>query len=338
VSTARGAPTLSIVVPVRDEPDWIAVSVADAIAAQQASPFREAEVVIVDDGSGEATREALAGLDGPIPIRVVRQEGLGRFAARRNGIAQARGELVLLVDSRVSIRPEALAFAAERLAAERATVWNAHVDVELEGNPYARFWNVLTEVAFADYFSRPRTTSFGLAEFDRFPKGFTCFLAPRDELLTSMAAFSSLFSDLADANDDTLLIRDLAARRRVNISPQFSCLYRGRNGLRPFLRHAHHRGVVFVDGFLRPGTRFFPALVSFYPLSLAAVALAARRPVVATATAAGIPLAAGVAALALRRPPRDAGAVAVLALPWAAAYVGGLWRGAASALRALVAR
>jgi glycosyltransferase involved in cell wall biosynthesis len=326
------------VVPVRDEPRWIGVSVADAIAAQQGSPFDEAELVIVDDGSAEPTREAIAALEAPIPVRVLRQEALGRFEARRRGIEEARGDLVLLVDSRVSIRPDALAFVAAELDDNGLPVWNAHVDVEVDGNPYARFWNVLTDLAFADYFSQPRTTSFGPAEFDRFPKGFTCFLAPRSELLRSIESFSSRFADLADANDDTVLIRDLAERQPINISPGFSCLYRGRAGLRAFMRHAHHRGKVFVDGFLRPRTRFLPALVAFYPLSLAIVVCAARRPRRAAAAVATLPVLAAAAAVGARRSPRDAGVVAALALPWAAAFGTGLWRGAAIAARASLPR
>jgi hypothetical protein len=323
-------PSLPIVVPVFNEPEWIGRAIADVIVAQQRSPFREAELIVVDDGSDAPTRAALAALDVPIPLRVIRQENAGRFAARRVGLEAASGRLALLVDSRVSIGPDALRFVAERLPEDGALpIWNAHVDIELRGNPFARFWNVLTEVAFADYFADPRTTSFGRADFDRFPKGTTCFLAPRRELLSAIEGFSTYYADTRDANDDTTLIRALAERARINISPGFSCRYRSRRGLRRFLRHAHHRGVVLVDGHLRRRSRFLPLILAFFPGSLLAIALAVRHPGAALATAFAGP---GAVGLVLRRPPADVLVLAALGAPWLAAYGAGVWRGAALAL------
>lgn len=327
-------PSLSIVIPVYNEPRWIATSVADVVAAVQASPFTDAEIVVVDDGSDDETQRSLAALDAPIPVRVLRQANAGRFAARRTGVQAAQGELVLLIDARVSIRPDSLAFVAERLPDDGTpAIWNAHVDIEMAGNPYARFWNILTEAASADYFGDPRTTSFGLEEFDRFPKGTTCFLAPREDLLWAMGRFSSFYDDPRDANDDTILIRSLAERARINISPGFSCLYRARESARGFLSHTHHRGVVFVDGHMRRGARFMPAIIAFLPLSLAGAALAARHPRRALTVAAAAPALAATTGLALRRSIADVVTLAALGPVWALAYGTGIWRGAIKAAR-----
>ena len=330
-------PTLSVVIPVYDEPRWIGTTVADVVDAISSSPFGDPEIVIVDDGSAEETRQALAALEAPVPLRVLRQDNAGRFAARRTGVEAARGEVVLLIDSRVSIRPGALAYVAARMEdRDDAPYWNAHVDIALAGNPYARFWNVLTEAAFADYFADPRPASFGLDDFDRFPKGTTCFLAPRADLLWAMDRFSSHYRDPRDANDDTILIRSLAERAPINISPGFSCLYRARESARGFLRHTHHRGVVFVDGHLRRGARFMPAIVAFLPLSAALATLAVRRPRAALAGAAAAPALGAAAGVALRRPPADIAALATLGPPWALAYGTGVWRGVLKAARARI--
>jgi len=332
-------PSLSIVIPVYNEPSWIGRAVADAVEAVRRSPFADVEMVVVDDGSDAPTREALDALETPFALRVLRQENAGRFAARRAGVEAASRELVLLLDSRVSLRPEALSFVAGRMAADATElVWNAHVDIEVTGNPYARFWNVLTEIVFREYFARPRTTSFGPREFDRFPKGTTCFLAPRADLLAAIEGFRPLYADMHRVSDDTHMIRGIAERRRINISPGFSCLYRGRTSLRGFLRQAHYRGSTFVDGFLRPGTRFFVPLVLFYPVCALVVAALARRPRLALAAAAVAPAAAGAAAAAARRPPADVAAIAALGPPWALAYVAGVWRGLASAVTGLARR
>ncbi len=332
-------PTLSVVIPIYNEPRWIGPVVEDLAAAVQRSPFEVSELIIVDDGSGPETRAALQQLAPPFPLRIIHQPNSGRLAARRMGVESAHGEMVLLIDSRVSIRPGALAFVGERLDSEDGLpVWNAHVDIDLQGNPFARFWDVLTSWAFREYAANPRTTSYGLEEFDRFPKGMTCFLAPRDRLLAAMASFRSQYEDPREANDDTPIIRTLAAQGPINISPGFSCLYRSRDSLPAFLRHAYHRGSVFVDGYGQPGTRYFPVIAAFYPASVLALLVTVRRPRIAAAAALAAPLAAGGAAVSVRRSVKDGLAVSGLALPWLGVFAAGMWRGLWLALRPRLTR
>jgi glycosyltransferase involved in cell wall biosynthesis len=334
------APALSVVVPVYDEPEWIGVAVRALEEALERSPFAgDAEIVVVDDGSAEPTRAALERLETSAPLRVVHQDNQGRLRARLHGLEVAEGELALLLDSRVTLDPGALRFAAERIAADpAANVWNGHVHVEVGGNPFARFWNVLTEVAFAEYFADPRETSFGPEEFDRFPKGTTCFLAPRQLLLDAMGEFSSLYADVKRANDDTIVLRALAERTRIRIGPGFSCRYHGRGSVGQFWRHARHRGGVFVDGYGRPGTRFFAVIVAFFPASAGAAALALRRPRLGLLGAALLPAAWAGAALRWRRPAADVAAMAALGPVWLLAYAAGMWGGLLHAIRSVAGR
>jgi glycosyltransferase involved in cell wall biosynthesis len=328
-------PSLSVVIPLYNEPAWISTVVDDLVVALRNSPFTDAEILIVDDGSDEQTRGALARLDPPTSLRIITQTNQGRFAARKHGIAKARGDLVLLIDSRVSIRPDALRFVADRLDPNGPLpIWNAHVDVEVAGNPYARFWNVLTEIAFAEYFANPRTATYGPEEFDRFPKGTTCLLAPRALLEVAVDSFDSAFADTRDANDDTIVIRFMAERQRINISPGFSCLYRSRDALVPFLKHARHRGSVFVDGYGRPGTRFFAVIAAFFPLSAVGAIVALRRPRLALLGALSAPVGAVAIGARWRRSPAEVTTLALLGPAWALAFAAGMWRGLWLALRA----
>jgi glycosyltransferase involved in cell wall biosynthesis len=329
------APTLSIVIPVYNEPEWIAAVVADAVIAVERSSFAEPELVIVDDGSDDATQEALASLDTPFRKRVVHQENRGRFLARRAGVEAAEGDLVLLLDARVSLQADGLSFISNQLGADTTLpIWNAHCDIDLRGNPYARFWNVLTEVAYRSYYSNPRTVSYGLEDFDRYPKGTTCFLAPREALLDAIENFDSYYADTRNANDDTSVIRMLASRQPINISPDFACTYRSRDAFVPFLRHAFHRGVVFIDGWARPGGRFFGVIAAFYPLSALAVLLGIRKPRLLAAATMAAPTAGVGAGLALRRSRADCIALGMLGPAWLCVYAAGMWRGLGLALRA----
>jgi glycosyltransferase involved in cell wall biosynthesis len=324
--------SLSIVICVYNEPRWIGQSISDAALAAERSGFDEVELVVVDDGSDADTQRALAHVDVTPPVRVIHQQNQGRFGARRTGVEAARGELVLLLDARVSLAPDALRFIADRLDGE-LPIWNGHVEIDVEGNPYARFWRVITALAFRRYLADPRTTSFGLEEFDAFPKGTGCFLAPRAALLEAIASFRSHYADLRNVSDDTALIRLLAAHQRINISPGFACIYRSRDAFRPFMHHAFHRGKMFVDTYGRPGARFFPLVVALYPLSAGAAAIAVRRPRRVLMAGAAAPLAFATGALALRAPRADVAAVTWVGPNWLLAFAAGMWYGLWLALR-----
>lgn len=332
-------PSLSVVIPVFNEPEWIGRTVTALADSVRAAGIDDGELVVVDDGSAAPTQAALAALDAaPMTLRVVRQDNAGRFAARANGIRAATGSLVLLIDARIALDADALRWVSQAWTPDRA-VWNGHVDIDKDGNPYARFWDTLTTAAFRDYFLEPRTTSFGLEDYDRFPKGTGHLLAPRALLLEALEGFRSHYEDLRFSSDDTHMLRHVAGRQPINISPRFRSTYRSRTNLRQFLRHAHHRGTTFFDGFARRDSRFFGVLVAIFPASLAAPLMALRRPRAALAALAAVPAAAfTVATLWLRRPWRDAVAFGALTPPFALVYVLGVWRGALLWLRARASR
>jgi hypothetical protein len=297
--------------------------------ALRGSPWRAPELVIVDDGSSPpVVARDLACAE----VRLIRQENRGRFEARRTGVVAARGEYVLLLDSRVTLDPESLKWVAARVA-EGARAWNGHCVTDNLASPYARFWDIIVQAAWSDYLRDPRTTSYGIEDYDRYPKGTTHFLAPRDWLLEALADFDSLYADHAIANDDTQLLRSIARRDRIHISPRFSSRYHSRESLGPFIRHTYHRGTVFFDGHSRRGARFRPVALGTLPGSLVGAAIAARHP---RAGAAGL-VALGVAGAAFaRRRGRAASEVlsfAAMVPPFALVYTAGIWRGALTAAR-----
>jgi glycosyltransferase involved in cell wall biosynthesis len=322
-----GTPRLSVVIPVYNEASHIAATTNALAVALEQSPL-EAEVVLVDDGSTDGTAGLVEEcLDGRIPLRIVTQPNSGRFLARRAGLEAASGELVMLLDGRVRLDPGAVRFVAGRVERGEA-VWTAHVDVEAT-NVFGLFWRLLAELAWRDYFDRPRTTSFGLDDFDRFPKGTTCFLAPRNLLLDVTARFTSRYRDVREANDDTPVLRDLAARERIHVSPRFSCRYTPRESARAFVRHAVHRGVVFVDGHGGPESRFFPVVVGFFPLSATLAALSLRRPLLLPGAVAASGLVAAACGVKAGRSRPEIRALALATPVYVVAHGLGMWKGLA---------
>jgi glycosyltransferase involved in cell wall biosynthesis len=325
-------PTLTVVIPVFNEAAEIGPTLAALDRAVSRTSFAT-DVIVVDDGSTDGSAAAARAAGIGLPLQVVEQENRGRFEARRSGLGEAHGEYCLLLDSRVRIDPDALQFVEEELrAAPEKKIWNGHVHIDPNGGPYAIFEDVITCRAWWEYFGNPRTTSFGVEEFDRFPKGTTCLFAPRALLTEAVDAFRSRYADSRHANDDAPLIHRLAGQRRINISPSFSCRYTSRTRLWPFLRHAFHRGTVFVDGHGHPDAGWFPIVIALFAGSAGCLVAARRVPLVIPAAAAAASAAGAAVALSERR-PHDASTMAWVTPLYAAAHIAGMWRGLFMLLR-----
>lgn len=68
----------------------------------------EFEIVVVDDGSTDGTREAVQGRDYPFELRYVQQTNQGPAAARNVGLREAVGELVLFIGDDIIAIPTLL--------------------------------------------------------------------------------------------------------------------------------------------------------------------------------------------------------------------------------------
>jgi len=312
--------------PVFNEAQHLPETIAALLAALDNSDF-DAEIVLVDDGSTDGSGAvALAAARGDrVDLRVLTQPNRGRFEARRVGLEAAEGEWVLLLDGRVVIDRGSLAYVRERF--ERARIWTAHVDVHGNGDFLAAFWALIAELAWSDYFDDPRDSSFGARDFDRFPKGTTCLFAPKQLVLDAIRSFQSRYADLRSANDDTPVLRWIAEREPIHVSPGFRCVYRPRTTLKSFVRHSVRRGVVFVDGHGRRESRFFPAVVAFYPATAALALATFRRPVVAPAALLAASAAASAYGLLRRRSAKEVASLAAVTPIYGLAHGLGMWRG-----------
>jgi glycosyltransferase involved in cell wall biosynthesis len=89
----RRKPLVSVIIPTYNR-GWVLTEAIDSVLAQD---FQDYELIVVDDGSTDNTREVLDtyGQD----IIVLRQANKGVSAARNRGIAAAGGQLVAFLDS-----------------------------------------------------------------------------------------------------------------------------------------------------------------------------------------------------------------------------------------------
>jgi glycosyltransferase involved in cell wall biosynthesis len=87
-------PLLSIVIPCFNDAQYVEQSVNSALN----QTYSNKEVIVVDDGSNIETKEVLRKLESQI-TKLITQENQGQSTARNVGIREAKGELVLVLDS-----------------------------------------------------------------------------------------------------------------------------------------------------------------------------------------------------------------------------------------------
>ena len=220
-TTATGYRKLSIVIPAFNSSGWITQCLEHLSAALKNAQISDAEVIVVDDGSTDGTGQEAQRFPG-LPIHLVSQENQGRFLARENGLAKCSGSHVLFLDTRVFLAETSLTFVLPFLNEANSSLWTAHVEANTTGNPIARFWRAIESIFWRRYMKNPTTTSFGLEDFDYYPKGTTALIAPAGLIREAITAFRPTVTDWRKVNDDTALLRYAAERTRINISPQYA--------------------------------------------------------------------------------------------------------------------
>lgn len=117
-SVDRWKGRVSVIVPVYNE----AAHLDELLHAIQASPVKK-EIIIVDDGSTDGTRDKLQALPPADGITIVfHEKNCGKGAAVRTALAYARGEFVLIQDSDLEYDPQDYPALLEPLQQGRANV------------------------------------------------------------------------------------------------------------------------------------------------------------------------------------------------------------------------
>jgi glycosyltransferase involved in cell wall biosynthesis len=98
---------LSILMPVYNERERVEQAIAEVLQTQLPSDF---ELIVVDDGSVDGTREILRGRQWDERVRLFEHpENLGKGAAVQTALGQARGELAAVFDADLEYDPSDLA-------------------------------------------------------------------------------------------------------------------------------------------------------------------------------------------------------------------------------------
>jgi len=151
-----GVPGLvSIIIPAYNRASLIAESL-DSVLAQT---YRPIEVVVVDDGSADNTREVVREwtlkADAGLAVRYFHQANQGGCAARNRGLRESQGEFINFLDSDDRLLPEALQRKVGCLQSTNAPYcYDLGERVDEEGKPlgyHGRPWSAYDGLFFLTY-------------------------------------------------------------------------------------------------------------------------------------------------------------------------------------------
>jgi glycosyltransferase involved in cell wall biosynthesis len=125
-------PLVTFVVPAYNVEKFVEETVRSALD----QTYKNVEVIVVDDGSTDATPEVTARMSALDPrVRLIRQQNLHVATARNRGIEESRGAFVHFLDADEIVLPEKVALSYALFAADPAVgvVYGHGIPVEPDG-------------------------------------------------------------------------------------------------------------------------------------------------------------------------------------------------------------
>jgi glycosyltransferase involved in cell wall biosynthesis len=273
---------ISVVVPVFNESEHLIPTLQHFFSGINNHGECLAELIVVDDGSNTPIDENSLRANIDSRVTVVRQENQGRYKARQVGILQSSGNFILMFDSRVKVDFGSFEFLVQKLKNDGLDqVWvgpsKLGDDIPLIGH----FWRGIEMMAWKKYYRSSGELRVGIEDIDQYPIGTTFLGVSKNRLLDAFAKNKDIEKmDGRYVSDDTILIRDLLVEVDAQYSLSFNCVYTPRFSLISFLKHAHHRGRVFVDGHLSKGSRYLVPWLAMISVAISTPFILMKWPII----------------------------------------------------------
>ncbi len=320
--------SFSVVVPTYNMADHIEPLWQSMVSSGLAE--HAAEILIVNDGSNDGTRECLDRLRNAsqlasAKLRAVHlEQNVGRFFARLEGSRRAVGDDVLFLDSRLTL-PDNFAAKLAQARQEYPCIVGS-IDLDTSRNRFCLYWDRSHRFVFRRHFSWAHAPIvLTPANFDEFLSGTTVFMCPTDIFVAACAHFehAGLLSD------DTFLMKRIVAVVPIAVHPDVRVGWVPRETFAKFVWRIWDRGPGFVEYrvIAQRGGMYFWIVLGGLLLCLSVGCLVATLPIVGVPVMlVGLSLIPLSTAL-LAKNPREFVQLAPLHTAVVAAFAAGIVRG-----------
>ena len=208
-------PLISIIIPVYNGENEIESAVRSAVEERLSM-----EILVVDDGSKDATRERVLSLAKEIPfLRLITQENSGPAAARNRGIDEAKGDAIAFLDSDDAFCPDALFQGLKDAEGKDLTVFGYVLEENGKGTAYV---SEETELSSPEIWREKLPLMYRLNLINQvWAKIFSAALLKEDHIR---------FPHCMWGEDRLFLFEALEKAKKVSVSSVLLCRYIQRKG------------------------------------------------------------------------------------------------------------
>jgi mycofactocin glycosyltransferase len=217
----RPCPTVSVIIPVRNRPQALEACLGSLAALSY--PREKLEIIVVDDGSEDATPER-ACRDTVQLLRNTRQ--LGASFSRNRGAAVASGDILCFLDSDCRVSPQWLLELTALFEDPQVAAGGGLVDSQLDRNALDRYEQVQSSLHMGHHARDSR-------DGDRFFYLPSCNLAVRRTYFTGIGGFNA---QLTVGEDVDLCWRLIDSGGAIVYRPEAVVYHDHRNRLIDFCR------------------------------------------------------------------------------------------------------
>lgn len=224
----------SIIVPVYNRPD----EVDELLGSLTEQTEKDFEVIIVEDGSSVACEKVCNGYKATLDIHYFMKENSGPGQSRNYGVARAKGEYVIILDSDVVLPPGYIESVSDELEKAPADAFGG------PDKAHSSFTDIQKAISYSmtSFFTTGGIRGSKKKKLDKFyPRSFN--MGVRRDVYNKLGGFSKM----RFGEDIDFSIRIFKAGCKCRLFPESWVWHKRRTDFRKFFRQVYNSGIARIN-------------------------------------------------------------------------------------------